>query len=83
MAILTSRELAKIRKRLSEGTTVTWVKADANAASQAIEDRLQASKATLNADIEAAAPGKFNAAQKRIIFADAAIRFAFSEGGKA
>ena len=82
MAILTIAELARVRKRLARENTVTWLKADVNAASQAIEDRLQASKATLNADIETAAPDKFNANQKRLIFANAAVRFALGEGGR-
>lgn len=80
MAILTATELAAIRKKLAANGTVSWVKADVNAASQAIEDRLQASITILNDDIEAAAPGVFNAAQKRLIFANAAVRFALGEG---
>ncbi len=80
MAILTPSELAAIRKKLARNRTVTWDKPQINAAIQAIEDRLQASKGTLNADIEAAAPGVFNAGQKRLIFANAAVRFAIGEG---
>ena len=82
MAVLTVTELAKIRRALSRGAGVseTWVKAEVNAASQAIEDRLQSSKPTLNADIETAAPGVFNNTQKRLIFANAAVRFALGEG---
>jgi len=81
MAVLTGRQLARMRRKLSDVGTVTWVKPEVNAALQAIEDRLQASRAVLNSDIETAAPGVFNAAQKRLIFANAAVNFALGEGG--
>lgn len=80
MAVLTPKQLAKIRGKLARGRTSTWDKPQVNAAIQAIEDRLQGSKAILNNDIETAAPGVFTGAQKRIIFANAAVNFALGEG---
>lgn len=82
MAILTQIQLAKVRRKLSNGRTSTWNKPQVNAAIQAIEDRLQASKSILNSDIESAAPGIFTVAQKRIIFANAAVNFAVGEGAE-
>jgi len=80
MAVLTLVQLAKIAQKLEKLGTVTWNKSQINAATQAIEDRLQASKSILNSDIETAAPGVFNATQKRVIFANVAVRFAVGEG---
>lgn len=81
MAILTVAELAAIRQRMArQFVPVIWTKAQVNAAVQAVEDRLVASKAVIGADIETAAPGKFDAAQKKAIAAYAVLRYAVGEG---
>jgi len=82
MAVLTAGELRNIRnslERAMNGAAITYTKPQINAATQAIEDRLQNSKATLNNDIEGAAPGVFTVAQKKLIVAYAALRFANAE----
>jgi len=66
MAILTANELVAIRRQCAaERATVNYTKAQINAALQAIEDFFEASRASLGAAIETAAPGKFNVAEKR------------------
>lgn len=80
MAVLNIQQLARISNKLARRGTVRWTKPVIYAAIQAIEDRLQNSKAVLNSDIEAAAPGVFTSNEKRLIFANAAVHFALGEG---
>jgi hypothetical protein len=71
MAVLSSADLQELRSRLCFNTsTQTWTKAQVNAALQAIEDRVQltATKNAIAGDIEAAAPGVFDASQKQLLF---------------
>jgi len=66
MAILIADELAELRRSCaSERATVDYTKPQINAALQAIEDWFEANRASLGAAIEAAAPTKFNATEKR------------------
>ena len=74
MAILTSTELAAVRRRVAakaneKGVPIHWVKGQINAALQAIEDRWEAAstKTATSNDIEAAAPGVFNVAEKKFL----------------
>lgn len=80
MAVVTPQSLAVARRRLATNQTATWTRTQVDAAVQAVADRLENSKATINTDIETAAPGVFNAAQKKLIFAVAALDFAKVEG---
>lgn len=86
MVILTSVQHARISKavnalRSAQATAAECPgKGPVNAAAQAVIDRLDASKSTLNADIEDAAPGIFSAAQKKAIFVAAVILWAEIEG---
>ena len=80
MAVLSLQQLARISNKLARRGTVRWTKPVIYGAIQAIEDRLQSSKAILNSDIETAAPGVFTAQETRLIFANAAVRFALGEG---
>ena len=82
MAVLTVKELAAIRNRLEEsmrGSAIPYTAPQVNAASQAVEDRLVASKSVINGDIEGAAPGVFTVPQKKIILAYTVLRWATSE----
>ena len=68
MAILSSTQYADLRQAAArESVTVTWSKAQVNAALQAIEDWFEANRAALGVAIEAAVPGVFSAAQKRAL----------------
>lgn len=81
MSVLTARELAAIRRKLAQQfVPVTWTKPEINAAVQAVEDRLVASKSVIAGDIETAAPGLFNGPQKKAIAAYAVLRYASGEG---
>lgn len=83
MATLTATELGKMLRqfvRQQAGTTATWDKDALKAALQAVETRLDNSKGVLNTDIETAAPGEFNVAQKLAILAWATLNFAKREG---
>lgn len=88
MPIMTPVQHARVAARLqkvrsSPATAQESIsKGPTNAASQAVMDRLENSKAILNSDIEDAAPGVHNAAQKRIIFANVAVLFALGEGAE-
>jgi hypothetical protein len=77
MAVLTGAELGEMRRRAARaGVLPSWTKAQVNAALQAIEDRMTGTanvgnrsiKTAIGADIEAAAAGVFNAAQKDDLF---------------
>jgi len=71
-----SEELRRVRNAVEKvandkGVPQTWSKPEINAAIQAIEDRWDAAgtQAALSADIEAAAPAVFTAAQKKYLAA--------------
>lgn len=71
MATITNERLAKHRQALSSKlSTVTWTKAQVNAAVQAVVDLLQSpsSRSAVSSEIETAAPGVFNATEKQEIF---------------
>lgn len=82
MAAITSDELLALRRRAAASSaTQTWTKAQVNAALQAIEDLMETTGRTaINNAIEGAAPGVFNGAQKRLLFA-AYCEFKFRKGG--
>ena len=74
MAILNSVQLARLRQHVArkaneKGVPVHWLKAQINAALQAIEDRWEASstQTVLNDDVETVAPGVFSGAEKRFL----------------
>lgn len=69
MAILTTDQLAVLRRSAFPAENATWTKAEVNAALQAIEDYFETTaRAGLGAAIEAAAPGRFsNARKKRLV----------------
>lgn len=71
MAALTVPQLTALRNAAERNVAVHYTKAQLNAALQAVEDRmvLAATRTALAADIEAAAPGVFSAAEKQTIFA--------------
>ncbi len=72
MATLSPTEVQTLRQSMAgNSSTVHWTKAQFNAAMQAVEDRMQAAstKTAIASDIEAAAPGVFNAAEKSRLFA--------------
>jgi len=82
--ILTANELSELRQRVAQkagekGVSVHWLKAQVNAALQAIEDRwvAAATQNALAADIEAAAPGVFTASEKRYL-----LRYWLSQAGE-
>ena len=71
MATLTLEELAAARAAKNrDGEVVTWLRADINAAVQAIEDLLEqvSTRTAISNAIEAAAPTKFTNSQKRRLF---------------
>ena len=71
MAVLTSQELGELRSIMARNTaSQSWTKPQVNAALQAIEDRMRlaATQTTIGNDIETAAPGVFNQAQKNQLF---------------
>lgn len=71
MATLNAAQLVELRRIMARNTTPqSWTKAQANAALQAIEDRLRlaATQTALSADIELAAPGVFSGPQKQLLF---------------
>lgn len=70
MATLSASELQTLRQTMTRQFPPTWTKPQVNAALQAIEDRvrLAATQTAISNDIEAAAPGVFNAAQKARLF---------------
>lgn len=65
MAVLTPEILAQIRREFTVGLNPTWNKTEVNAVLQAVEDWFEANRTSLGAAMEAAAPGKFNAAMKK------------------
>ena len=69
MAVLTTKQLAENRQGVqSEGDVATWVKADLNAALQAIEDEWGAIQAELSTAIDVAtSPLVFSNAMKKKI----------------
>lgn len=67
MAILDGYDMSRIRQRIAKETDVTWLKPQINAALQAIEDKWEADRAGYAAAIEAAAPGVFTLAQKKLL----------------
>ena len=68
MAVLTATQLAELRRMAAaEASVVTWNKTQVNPVLQAIEGWWEASRASLGAAMEAAAPGVFNAAQKKAL----------------
>ena len=67
---LTDTELAELRQQMARASaTLAWRKANVNAALQTIETWFEANRAALGAAIEAAAPGYFNATQKKQLVA--------------
>ena len=71
MAVLTEDERQELRSLMTRNTAEQgWDKAQINAALQAVEDRMRsaATQNAIGADIEAAAPGVFNAQQKQLLF---------------
>ena len=71
MAQLTSEEGIELMQIMNKNTdSQSWTKPQIRAAFQAIEDRIltPATKQAIAGDIEAAAPGAFNAAQKELLF---------------
>jgi hypothetical protein len=69
MAILSPSELTDLRQRCAANVnTLSWTKAEVNAALQALEDWFDTSgRADAAAAMEAAAPGVFTNPQKRLI----------------
>ena len=67
MAILNATQLEDIRRHAERVIAVTYTKAKANAAAQAVEDWFEANRAALRAAMEAAAPGVFTTQQKQTI----------------
>jgi len=67
MAVLSSLDLAELRRDVAPNTNVNYPKATINAAFQAIEDWFEANRASLGSAIDTAAPGVFNAARKQIL----------------
>jgi hypothetical protein len=68
MAMLSNDQLTELRQAVArESATVPWTKPQINAAVQAIEDWFEANRAALGTAMEAAAPGLFSAAQKRVL----------------
>lgn len=65
MAVLSPSDLATLRQEFAVGRTVAHTKPQINAVLQAIEDFIEANRVALGTAIEAAAPGVFNAGQKR------------------
>lgn len=82
MAVLASNKLALFRQLLARNEgEVTWVKADVNAAAQALEDWWETTARGLaGAEMESAAPGKFSNAQKKLI-GKFWLEHKFGEGG--
>jgi hypothetical protein len=71
MAVLTDLERQELRAALCRNTTEqTWTRVQVDAALQAVEDRMRltSTENAIGGDIESAAPGLFNAAQKRLLF---------------
>lgn len=77
MAALTETERVKVRRGIEKwandnGVPVSWVKAAVNDSAQAVEDAIQAIKADVANDIDAASQPHgvtFTAAQKKVIAA--------------
>jgi hypothetical protein len=69
MAIVSVSDLASLRQRCaSDVASVTWTKAQVNAAIQALEDWFDTTgRQEAAAAIESAAPGVFTNAQKKLI----------------
>jgi hypothetical protein len=67
MAVLTTEQLAPIRRNAAEEIAPRWTKPQINAGLQAIEDWFEANRLALGSAIETAAPGVFNATQKRLL----------------
>jgi hypothetical protein len=89
MATLTADELTDLRHITARrAATVTWTKAQVNAALQAIEDTMQSTsnvgarsiKAHIGLAIETASPGVFSAQQKDELFV-IWCRFNVARGG--
>jgi len=67
---LTETDLVELRQDMARASaTLAWRKANVNAALQAIETWFEANRASLGAAIETAAPGYFNATQKKQLVA--------------
>ena len=64
MAIITAPQAAKLRQAMAREGTVTWTKAEINAAFQAIEDTFEGARPALGTAVETAAPGFFTGPQK-------------------
>lgn len=74
MSILTETEKAKVRQLMQRKANelnkpISWIKDNLNAAAQAVENRLSSSKSIISSDIETAAPGVFDASDKKRIAA--------------
>ena len=70
MAILNATDLSDLRRDVCKGITVDFVKSQINAALQAIEDRIENSRAVLSADIDTAtAPYVLSASMKKKLVA--------------
>ncbi len=72
MAILTSTQLAELRRRLARGSaTQDWVKSDINSALQSVEDWFETNKASLITAVDdATEPGfTFSSPQKKALIA--------------
>ena len=81
MAILTSPQLAELRQDTSRDEHPDWNKTIVNAALQSIEDRLEASRSIISADIDTAtAPYVFSNAMKKKLFAYFMLRKFDREG---
>jgi hypothetical protein len=83
VAVLSPDQFADLRSRLNRDVAVqTWTKAQINAAIQAVEDRMQlaATKTAISNDIEAVAPGVFDANTKQLIFAIWSLTYATRQG---
>ena len=73
---LTAAELVRVRQLVAQaatkrGVSVHWLKAQINAALNAVDARWDApgTQTALSNDIEAAAPGVFSVAEKRFLLA--------------
>ena len=81
MAVLTMDEQTELRQSVARNSAVvTWNKAAANAANQAIEDWFEVNRSSLGLAIEAAAPGIFTGALKGKLIRNW-LRQKFERGG--
>ena len=85
MAQLTGDEGIELMRIVNNNTSEqSWTKPQIRAAFQAIEDRIltPGTKNAIASDIEAAAPGVFNAAQKEMLFMAWTVIYARRQGLK-